>query len=188
MNIALIIFYIFIALLIIFVLFITITGTVAYLAIRNTVILRNDNTCVVDESLLVTLDTNNNNCCYSEGIKTGAYYVETSVRNAAGTNVPITVSVIPTQTYFLNVCREYCAAGYTLTNTGDIQCNTENNINSPQSLLANACVKLTAPRFSDGTPCRGSELPVAIVGNDLLYPLHAQVNGVIAQCTTLGRC
>lgn len=188
MNPALIILYIFIALLIFFTLFITVTGTVLYLSTRDTVILRNNDACVVDESLLVTINANSNICCYSGGIKTGAYYVETSTTNSAGTVVPIKVSAISTQTYYLNVCREYCAAGYTLTNTGAIQCNTENNINAPQSLLANACVKLTAPRFSDGTPCRGSELPVAIVGNDLLYPLHVQVNGVIAQCTSLERC
>jgi hypothetical protein len=143
---------------------------------------------VVDETKLPHLNASNNICCYNGGNKTGAYYIETTTTNSVGTVASVKLSVIPTPTYYINVCREYCGGGYTQTNTGDIQCNGETSINGIQSTQANACVKLTAPRFSDGTPCRGSALPVAIVGNDLLYALHAKVNNVISQCTSVGPC
>jgi hypothetical protein len=190
MNIALFILLGIIVVAIISLLFINTTNTVNYANVRGTVILQNTNVCSVNQDKLVTVDTTANVCCYNNNLKTGAFRVDVSVPSlvVGADPIPLEFSVIPVQTYYINVCREYCSAGYTLTSLGQIQCNGETGVTQPQSLLANTCVRITAPLFPDGTPCRGSELPIAIEQENLLYPLHAKVNGSIALCPTVGPC
>lgn len=179
-NIVIVLFYIIIISLVIYLVFISINGNKNYLAAGETIIIKSTKDCTVNRDLLPVVDDNTNVCCYNNNIKTGAYRTNTS--NG------LTMSVIPTPTYYVNVCREYCNSGYTIINNGDILCNGETTILDTQSSKANACAKITAPRLEDGTACRGSALPVALVNNNLLYAYHVQTGLGISQCNTVGPC
>jgi hypothetical protein len=179
-NIVIVLFYIIIICLIVYLIFISINGNKNYLTAGETIIIPSTRDCTVNRDLLPVLDNNSNICCYNNNIKTGAY--------RANTNSGQVMSVISTPTYYLNVCREYCNSGYTIINNGDILCNGETKITDTQSSNANACARITAPKLEDGTACRGSALPVALVNNNLLYAFHVQTNLGISQCNTLGPC
>lgn len=181
-NIAILVFLIIITLLIIYLIYNNITSNYNYFTARETIILRSSNLCTVNRDLLPVLNDNTNICCYDNNVKTGAYKLTTN------STIPLTLSAIPTATYYVNVCREFCNNGYTITLSGDILCNGETNITGIQSTKANACSKLIAPKFSDGTPCKGSALPIALVNNNLLYAYHMQTGVGIAQCNTVGPC
>ena len=179
-NIVIVLFYIIIICLITYIVYISITGNKKYLTVGETIIIKSVKDCTVNRDLLPVVDDNTNICCYNNNIKTGAYKINTSNN--------LTMSVISTPTYYINVCREYCNSGYTIINNGDILCNGETTVLGTQSSKANSCVRVTAPKQEDGTPCRGSALPVALVNNNLLYAYHVQTNTGISQCSTIGPC
>ena len=173
--------------LIIYLIYINITNNAKYLTAGETIIIKSSNVCTVNRDLLPVLDDNTNICCYDNNVKTGAYKLTTSgIVN--GQTLPLTMSVMSTATYYVNVCRELCNNGYALTTNGDILCNGETSTLETQSIQANACANITAPRFSDGTPCKGSALPVGLVNNNLLYAYHIQTSTGLAQCNTVGPC
>lgn len=192
MNLSLFIFFVFIFILIALIILGTMTYTTQYLASRETIIIPATNVCSVDETTLPRIDLSQDVCCYNNGVRTGAYYVQTEGVNSVpgGPPIPLEFSAIAVQTYYITVCREYCFSGYILTADGSIQCNGESSVTAPQSLQANACVSITEPLFPDGTPCRGSSLPIALAGNDLIYGFHVRTtpNSSIPLCSVLGPC
>src|SRR5258706_2133802 len=163
MNYPLIVLFIIIIIILAFILVTNVRNTVTYSTAKDTIILPASSACTVNADLIPHVDTDQNVCCYNNNVRTGAYYVQTAGPNPipGADPIPLAMSVIPVANNYITVCREFCSGGYTLLNSSTIQCNGETSTTSPQSLLANACVAISEPKFPNGTPCLGSALPVA---------------------------
>ena len=158
----------------------TILGTKAWKKERSNIIIPNTSVCTVPTDQLIPIDRSQNICCLNNGRLTGAYYVKTIINNRE-----LEMSVIPSQRYYVNVCREFCSDGnYKINTDGSIEC--VNNLTDTK--LANNCVELLYPRFPDGTPCSGSALPVAILGINPLFALHVNTINGFPQCSVRAPC
>src|SRR5579872_1677408 len=165
LNIPLFICFVFIVIFIAGIIYLAVVSLKKYAITAQTIVVPATTLCNPDRTTLVQVDTSQNVCCYNNGVPTGAFFVQTSAPSIIPGNPPVQLqfSAIPTlQTFYVTVCSEYCNSGYTLTATRDILCNGETTITQPQSLLANECASITAPFNPDGTPCRGSALPIAV--------------------------
>jgi len=177
-NFAILLFFIIVIFLIILFIVFTIIGVQNYTTANSTIVLSTRTNCDLPLDQLIQINTNSDICCYNNGQLTGAYYVET--------DDGLAYSVIGTATYYVNVCREYCSFGYTVTDTGTIQCENESST-GPQTTQANTCVAELKPEI-DGTACRGSALPIAARNTVFYYANHAAGPTGIAQCLTQGPC
>lgn len=182
MNASLIIMYVIVIILIILFIVLSISGMANLSAQRETIIIPSTGLCIKPLDQLVVVDTTQNICCYNNAQLTGAYFIQ-----AESNGELLGMSVIPVSTYYINVCREYCSNGYTVNTDGTLQCEGE-NATGPQTTLANDCVSLIRPVFPDGQPCRGSAMPVGVLGVNPMYAFHMETNLGIAQCPVLGPC
>jgi len=182
MNAALIIMFCIIIVLIILFIVLSATSMKAWSEERENIIIQNTDLCTRPLDQLVIVDPTQNICCYNNAQLTGAYFIETNVNGQT-----LGMSVIPISTYYINVCREYCSVGYTVNSDGTLQCEGEGPL-GPQTVTANNCVELIQPVFPDGTPCRGSAMPVGVLGINPMYAFHMDTNLGIAQCPSLGPC
>jgi hypothetical protein len=179
MNIALNIMYAFAFILIIVCVLLTIKGTNRLIRDRENIVISIPSTCNLPLEELVKIDRTQKICCESNGIRTGSYYVERTINNET-----LGFSVIAVPTYYINVCREFCSEKYLQNDDGTITC-----VNNPEdTILANVCVAVIRPVYSDGTSCKGGAMPIASLGTNSYFALHAKTNNGFAGCENLVFC
>jgi hypothetical protein len=179
-----VVFVTFTLILIFVIIWLTNEGTNNLLKERKNIIIPNTNRCVVPFEQLINLDTSQDICCLNNGRLTGAYYI--NVQNENMESPPIEMSVIPVQTYYIDVCRAFCTNTYTVNRDGTLQCNDE--MTPTETILANTCVDLIRPQFINGVPCRGSSMPIARLGITNMFALNVKTANGIAQCQTRRAC
>ena len=179
MNSVLTAMYVVIGILIMVLLILNILSTSRWLRARTTVVISSTDVCTLPTDQLTSINTSNDVCCYDLGEKTGAYVVDRVVDDT-----PLRLSVISTPTYYANVCREYCSNGYSINVDGTLTCLDSES----ETTLANKCVKLAQPKFPDGQTCKGPAMPIAVIGVNPLYALHASTAISFAGCSSVGPC
>jgi hypothetical protein len=160
-------------------------GMNSWVSVRQNVVIQNTSLCELPLDQLVQIDIQEDICCINNGKTTGAYYIEKPVDD---TTDILKMSVIPSPTYYVNVCREYCTAGYTVNSDGTLLCIGDTSPTDFQTNKANNCVDAIRPQFSDGTTCRGSAMPIAALGTTPMYGFHIDTSTGFAQCETRGPC